>query len=290
MSRPIIITAALTGADNTPAKSPYVPISPAQIADEALAAAEAGAAIVHIHVRDPETKGPSRDPDLYAQVVEQIRSAKSDVLINLTMGPGARFIPDEADPARGGSGTTLSMPLDRVQHVLDLKPEICTLDVATFNFDEHAFVNIPRDLRIMARAVEEVGIKPELEVFELGHIRLARQLIEEGALSSPPMFQLCLGIPWAAPATPEAMIAMKALLPPDAIWAGFGIGRTEFPMVATAAVLGGHVRVGLEDNIYLGPGELARSNADLVRRAARIVEDLGFEPAAPDQARQTLQL
>jgi uncharacterized protein (DUF849 family) len=229
----------------------------------------------------------SGDPALFREVVERIRGSGSEVLINLTTSEGARFSPGEEDAGVGGPGTTLRQPLDRLHHVAELRPDICTLDVGTFNFGETIFVNTPSHLRIMAKRIRELGVKPELEVFEPGHIMFARSLIEEGLIDGAPMFQLCLGIPHASPATPEILNVMKGLLPADANWSAFGISRMEFSIVAQAASQGGNCRVGLEDNLYLGPGEFA-SNLQLVERAVRIIRELGREPATPAQAAQRL--
>lgn len=285
-----IVTCALTGSFDTPKKNPAVPVTPRQIAQSALDAASAGAAIVHIHVRDPETGAPSMELALYREVVERIRERNGDVILNLTTGAGGRFVPGEADPAVAGPGTTFVTPEARTRHVGELKPEICTLDIATMNFGEHLFLNTPSHLRAMARAIREAGVKPEIEVFDLGHIELARHLITEGHLARPPLFQLCLGIPWGAPATPETLVAMRARLPEDAVWSAFGIGRAEFPMLAVAAGMGGHVRVGLEDNLYLGRGKLAPSNAALVEKAVSLLAHIDREPATPAEARAILGL
>jgi uncharacterized protein (DUF849 family) len=288
MNRDVIITCAVTGSADTVGKHPAIPVTPEQIATAAIEAAAAGAAIVHIHVRDPQTGRPSMRLELYREVVEHIRASATDVLINLTTGPGGRFVPSDDNPAVGGPGTTMRSPAERVRHVQELRPDICTLDVATMAFGETVFMNTPAHLRAMAKMIREAGVIPELEVFDTGHIRLLRQLVEEGTLASPPMVQLCLGIPWGAPATPEAMMAMRAMLPQPCVWAGFGISREEFPMVAQAALLGGHVRVGLEDNLYIEPGVFAPSNAALVERAVRIITALGARPASADTARGIL--
>lgn len=285
-----IVTCALTGSFDTPKKNPAVPVTPRQIAKSALEAASAGAAIVHIHVRDPETGAPSMELALYREVVERIRERNGDVILNLTTGAGGRFVPGEPDPAVAGPGTTFVTPEARTRHVGALKPEICTLDIATMNFGEHLFLNTPSHLRAMARAIREAGVKPEIEVFDLGHIELARHLITEGHLARPPLFQLCLGIPWGAPATPETLVALRARLPEDALWSAFGIGRAEFPMLAVAAGMGGHVRVGLEDNLYLGRGQLAPSNAALVEKAVSLLAHIDRTPATPDEARAILGL
>ena len=290
MSRPVIITAALTGGADSTGASPHVPITPAQIAAEALAAHSAGAAIVHIHVRDPVTGKPSRELGLYRETVARIREAGTDVLINLTTGSGARYTPNEEDMTRVGPGTTMASPESRVEHVLELRPDICSLDIATMNFGAHAFVNVPGHLERMAKMIRDAGVKPELEVFDLGHAWLAASMAEKGCFAGTPWFQLCTGIPWGAPATTRAMLAILDVLPKDALWSGFGISRQQFPMVAQATILGGHVRVGLEDNLYLARGQLAPGNASLVDRAAVIIRALGSEVATPAEARQILGL
>ncbi len=289
MSRPVIISCAVTGSGDTTGQSPFVPVTPKQIADDALAAHAAGAAVVHIHVRNPETGGPSRELALYRDVVDRIRAARTEVILNLTTGIGARFSPDEGDPNRNAS-PGMASPEDRMNHVLDLKPEICSLDVATMNFGKHAFVNTPDHITRIAEAVRAAGVKPELEVFDLGHLALAKHLYAKGLFADPPFFQLCLGVPWGAPATPEAMAAMKAMLPANANWSAFGVGAQHFPTVAMSVVNGGHVRVGLEDNLYMAKGVLAEGNAPMVARAARIIREIGAEPASPAEARKILGL
>lgn len=287
MPKPIILTCAVSGGHNNQDKHPNYPITPEHIANDCINAAKVGAAIAHIHVRDPQTGMRSGDPALFREVVERIRDASSDVLINLTTSEGARFSPGEVDASVGGPGTTLVQPLDRLHHIEALRPDICTLDVGTFNFGETIFVNTPAHLRIMAERIQTLGVKPELEVFEPGHIVFAHKLIEEGLVDGDPMFQLCLGIPHASPATPEILSVMKNLLPTNANWSAFGISRFEFPIVAQAASLGGNCRVGLEDNLYLNKGEFA-SNVQLVERAVRIIRELGNEPATPAQAAEIL--
>ncbi|MEQ8587471.1 MAG: 3-keto-5-aminohexanoate cleavage protein [Thalassobaculaceae bacterium] len=285
MNEKTVITCALTGGFDTVDKNPAVPVTPQQIADSALEAERAGAAIAHIHVRDPATGKPSMDPALYRETVERIRAAGSRLVLNLTTGPGARYIPGTQDPMVPAPGTTLKTPQERVDHIDELRPEVCTLDIATMNFGEHVFMNTPAHLREMAARIRESGVKPELEVFDAGHARLAAQLVKEGLVDAPPMFQLCLGIPWGAPATAETMSYLAGLLPDGAVWSGFGISRMQFPMAAQAVILGGHVRVGLEDNLYIDRGVLAPSNAVLVERAVTIVEALGSKVATPDEAR-----
>ena len=286
MSKPVVITCALTGgADISARKNPAVPVTPGEIAASALEAAGAGAAVVHIHVRDPATTQPSMEVAYYREVVERIRERNGDVILNLTTGAGGRFVPGEDRPGEGGPGTTLSTPEARTRHVGELRPEVCTLDVATMNFGEHVFMNTPAHLRAMAAAAKRAGAKPEIEVFDLGQIELAKRLIADGHLDEPPLFQICLGIPWGAPATPETMIAMRDRLPANAVWSGFGIARAQFPMAALAATLGGNVRVGLEDNLYLAAGKLAPSNAALVEKAVSLLAHLDIRPATPAEAR-----
>lgn len=289
MSRPVIITCALTGAAELSGKNKAVPVTPMEIANSAIAAARAGAAIAHIHVRDPKSAQASMRLELYEEVVDRIRQSGVDMLINLTTGAGASFIPGADNPRVADEKSSLSPWPKRVAHVVKLKPDVCSLDVGSMNFGERVFVNTPGHLREMARTILETGTKPELEVFELGHIRLAKHLVETGLVAAPPLFQICLGIPWGAPATPETMLAMRDQLPAGAIWAGFGIGSAQFPMVAQAVLLGGHVRVGFEDNLYLDRGVPAPSNAALVEKAARIVAELGEHVATPAEARQILQ-
>ncbi len=287
MSNEVILSCAITGGHNNQNKHPNYPITPEQIARDCIDVAKLGAAIVHIHVRDPETGMRSGDPKLFREVVERIRDSGSDVLINLTTSEGARFNPGAENAAIGGPGTTLVQPLDRLHHIEDLKPDICTLDVGTFNFGDTIFVNTPAHLRIMAKRMQELGVKPELEVFEPGHIMFARQLIDEGLIDGDPMFQLCLGIPHAAPATPEILNVMRGLLPSNANWGAFGIARMEFSIVAQAVTQGGNCRVGLEDNLYLNKGEFA-TNVSLIERAVRIIDELGCGLATPTQAASRL--
>ena len=287
MNNEVILTCAVSGGHNNQAKHPDYPITPEQIARDCIDVARAGAAIAHIHVRDPLTGMRSGELALFQEVVDRIRDSGSDILINLTTSEGARFAPGEVDAAVGGPGTTLKQPLDRLEHIELLKPDICTLDVGTFNFGETIFVNTPEHLRIMAGRIQALGVKPEIEVFEPGHIMFAHQLINDGLIDGEPMFQLCLGIPHASPATPEILTVMKNLLPENANWSAFGISRHEFEIVAQSASQGGNCRVGLEDNLYLNKGEFA-SNLQLVERAVRIIRELGREPATAAQAAERL--
>src|SRR6266850_5659417 len=288
MARKVMISCAVTGSADTPGKNPAVPVTPEQIAASAIDAAKAGAAIVHIHVRDPKTTLASMDGALYGEAVDRIRQSGTDVVFNLTTGPGGRFSPSADDPMQPGPGTTLRTPRQRVQHVLDLRPEICSLDMGSMNMGPNVFVNTPPILEAMAIDIRDAGVTPELEVFETGHLLLAKRMIETGHIKAPGMFQICLGISWGQPATPEAMTYMRGLLPQNSPWFAFGISLHQFPMVAQAVLLGGHVRVGLGDNIYLGKGQLAPSNAALVEKAVRIIELLGDSAATPAEARTML--
>ena len=290
MQRKVMISCAVTGSADTPSRNAAVPVTPTEIAASAIDAAKAGAAIVHIHVRDPKTTRPSMDGALYREVVERIRASGSDVLINLTTGPGARFIPGADDPLKPGPGSTLAPPAARVRHVVELKPEICSLDMGSMNMGGQVFVNTPPHLEAMAVAIREANVTPELEVFEAGHLMLAKRLIETGHIKPPGLFQICLGISWGQPATPEAVVYMRSLLPPGCVWFAFGISLHQFPIAAQTVLLGGHVRVGLEDNLYLEKGKLTPSNAALVERAGKIIEILGDQVATPAEARQMLNI
>ncbi len=291
MNYEVIVTCAITGAGDTVGRHPGVPVTPEQIADAAIEAAKAGAAIAHIHVRDPDTGLGSRDPELFKEVVDRVRDSDTDVVINLTAGMGGDWVPDADNPSMPGPGTDMIGAMERLAHVEDLLPEICSLDCGTLNFGngDNIYIATPPTLRRMATLTQEWGVKPEMEVFELGHIRFARQMVEEGLIDAPPMFQICLGIPWGADQSVDIMKAMKDQLPPDASWAGFGISRMQMPMAAAAVLMGGNVRVGLEDNLYLDRGVLA-STGQLVERAVEIIERLGARAVTPAEARQKLQL
>lgn len=290
MNHDVIITCAVTGAGETTSRSNLVPITPRQVADAAIEAANAGAAVCHIHVRDPETGAGSRDVALFEETVGMIRDSGTDMIINLTAGMGGDWVPSEENPALPGPGTDMVGPDERMAHVIACKPDICSLDCGTMNFSgDFAYINTAPYLRRMASIAQELGVKPELEVFDLGQIRLAQNLIDDGLIDAPPMFQLCLGIPWGAGADTETMAAMKHALPAGALWAGFGISRMQMPMVAQAVLLGGNVRVGLEDNIFLDRGVLA-SNGMLVERAVNIIELLGARVLSPAEARAKIGL
>lgn len=290
MNHNVIITCAVTGAGDSWAKHPDLPVTPRQIADAVISAAKAGAAVAHVHVRDLKTGKGGRDVELFRQVVDLVRASDTDVILNLTAGMGGTWILDQDDPSRPGPGTDMIGPEQRLAHVDLLRPEICTLDCGTMNFgDNELYISTPQYLLKMAEMVKGWGVKPELEVFDLGHIWLAKHLIEAGQITSPPMFQICLGIPWGAPADSETLLAMRNALPAGANWAAFAIGRMQMPMVAQAVVAGGNVRVGLEDNLYLSKGVLA-SNAQLVEHAVKIIESLGARVMGPVEARKKLGL
>ncbi|HXA37009.1 MAG TPA: 3-keto-5-aminohexanoate cleavage protein [Steroidobacteraceae bacterium] len=286
----VFITCAVTGSADSVRKNPNVPVTPAQIAASALEAHEAGAAIVHLHVRDPQSGLASRDPALFRETVDRIRSQNSSVILNLTGGMGGDLLlgPEHA-PLEFRAGSDLVGPRDRIVHVLELLPEIGSLDCGSLNFDEQLYATTPGYLRVMARAYQENNVRPELEVFELGHIELAKQLLAEGLIHQPALFQLCLGIKYGAPASSEAMLAMRDALPPRSYWSAFGLGRMQMPMVAQSVLLGGNVRVGLEDNLYLDKGNLA-TNAQLVARARAIIELLGARVMSAPQTRERLGL
>ncbi|MGW1838580.1 3-keto-5-aminohexanoate cleavage protein [Streptomyces sp. NPDC002067] len=291
MNNEVIITCALTGAGDTVGRSPHVPVTPEQIAASAVEAAAAGAAVVHIHVRDPGTGAPSRDPKLYAETVARIKDTGTDVIINLTAGMGGDLVLDADRPLEKGAlpGTDLVGGLARLPHVEDLLPDICTLDCGSLNFGDDLYISTPEMLRKGARRIQELGVRPELEIFDTGQLWFAKQLLAEGLLDDPTVFQLCMGIPWGAPADPGVLQSMVNMLPEGAQWASFALGRMQMPWVAQSILLGGNVRVGLEDNLYLAKGVKA-TNAQLVERAVRITELLGASVATPDRARARLGL
>ncbi|WP_037368131.1 3-keto-5-aminohexanoate cleavage protein [Amycolatopsis orientalis] len=291
MNHEVIVTCALTGAGDTTRRSPHVPVSPAQIAESAIEAANAGAAVVHIHVREPETGAPSRDVALYREAVRLVKESGVDVVVNLTAGMGGDLVIDAEDPLKPVDGTDLVNAHDRLPHVEELLPDICTLDCGSLNFGEgnQLYVSTPDMLRTGAKRIQELGVKPELEIFDTGNLWFAAKMVEEGLIDPPPLFQLCMGIPYGAPPDPALLQAMVHLLPEGAQWASFAIGRDQMPWVAQSVLLGGHVRVGLEDNLYLSRGVKA-TNGQLVERAVDIVQKLGADIATPDRARAILGL
>ncbi|MGP5164528.1 3-keto-5-aminohexanoate cleavage protein [Arthrobacter rhombi] len=291
MNRKVIVTCALTGAGDTTSKSEYVPVTPDEIAADAIAAARAGASVVHIHVRDPETKQGSRDTELYREVVRQIKESDVDPVINLTAGMGGDLVVDPSEPTVQLPGTDLVSGLERLAHVEELRPEICTIDCGSLNFGEgsNLYVSTPDMLREGAARIKELGVKPEMEIFDTGNLWFANVMVEEGLIAPPPLYQLCMGIPYGAPVDPALLQAMVNLLPEGAQWTSFAIGRNQLPWVAQSVLLGGHVRVGLEDNLYLSKGVKA-TNAQLTERAIGIVTGMGSSVATPDEAREILKL
>jgi len=289
----VFITCAVTGVGATPERSKLVPVTPSQIADAALEAARAGAAIVHIHVREPSTGGPSRDPALYREVVERVRAADVDVVINLTAGMGGDLVLGgvESPLPPNPDGTDMAGATARLEHVAELRPEICTLDCGTMNFAEGDYVmtNTPSMLREMARQIRELGVRPEIEVFDTGHLVFAKQLIEERLVDEPAMLQLCMGIPYGAPDDPGTLLALVNQLPDDCVFSAFAIGRAQLPYVALAPIVGGNVRVGLEDNIWLERGVKA-TNGQLVERAVAILEAMNVRVLGPEETREKLRL
>lgn len=286
----VAISCALTGAGDTADKSPHVPVTPKEIAEAGIAAAKAGATILHIHVRDPETGKNARAPALYRETVNRIRDSGVDVVLNLTGGMGGILHRPHEDPMQDGPNTDLVTAEERFAHIVELMPEMCTIDCGSMNFgSDNVVVNRARDLAWMARRAQELGIKPELECFDMGQIGHALDLVKAGLIDGRPLFQFVLGAVGGAPANTQSMLALRNMLPANAFWAAFGISRHAFPMVAQAALLGGFVRIGLEDNLYVRRGELG-SNADLVNKAVHILDEIGFEPMSPAEARSTLGL
>ena len=292
MNFEVIVTCAVTGAGDTTDKSPHVPITPEEVANSAIEAAKAGASVAHVHVRDPETGKGSRDKKLFKEAVDRIRDNKTDIVINLTAGMGGDWVPDSKNMAMPGDGTDMIGPDERLEHVELCKPEICSLDCGTLNFgvnDHSIYISTLPILRKMAELTQSWGVKPELEVFDLGHIRLAKQLISEKLVNEPPMFQICLGIPWGADQSVDTMKVMKDHLPQNAFWSGFGISRMQIPMATAAVAMGGNVRVGLEDNLYLSKGVLA-TNAQLVEKIVKIITLMGGRVLSPEETRTKLEL
>ncbi len=293
MNREVFITCAVTGSGATQDRSPHVPRSPKEIADSAIAAANAGAAIVHCHVRDPETGAPSRDLKLYREVTDRIRDADVDAVLNLTAGMGGDMIfgSAEAPLPYNQQGTDMAGATERVAHVAECRPEICTLDCGTMNFAEADYVmtNTPGGLRAMGTMMTEMGVKPEIEAFDTGHLWFAKQLVEEGVLSAPGLVQLCMGVPWGAPDDLNTFMAMVNNVPNDWMFSAFSLGRNQMAYVAAAVLAGGNVRVGLEDNLMLAKGQLA-TNEQLVERAVGIIEAMGARVIGPDEVRAKLGL
>jgi uncharacterized protein (DUF849 family) len=291
MNRKVIVTCALTGAGDTTGRSEHVPVTPEEIAKDAIEAARAGASVVHIHVRDVETGQGSRDVALYREVVRLVRDSDVDPVINLTAGMGGDLFLDPGEPTKQLPGTDLVSGLERLAHVEELRPEICTIDCGSLNFGEgsQVYISTPDMLREGAARIKELGVKPEMEIFDTGNLWFANIMVEEGLIAPPPLYQLCMGIPYGAPVDAGLLQAMVNMLPQGAQWTSFAIGRDQLPWVPQSVLLGGHVRVGLEDNLYLSKGVKA-TNAQLTERAIQIVNDLGSSVATPDEAREILQL
>jgi uncharacterized protein (DUF849 family) len=290
MQSRVIVTCAVTGNQTTPEMTPHLPITPEQIAEACLGAAEAGAAIAHIHVRDPKTGAPSMEIDHYREVIDRVRAQNRTLIINLTTGPGGRFAPDADDPKVAGPGTTLIRPEDRVAHIAQLKPDICSLDLNTMNSGKQVVINTPPNLRRMAAVIREAGVRPELELFDSGDIALCRDLISDGTLQEPIFCSIVMGVKYGFQPSPETVLYARSLLPIGTMWTAFATGRWAFPMVAQSVLAGGHVRIGLEDAIYLDKGILAQSNAAMVEKARGIIESLGAQIATATQAREMLSL
>ena len=291
MNNKVFISCAVTGSGDTASKHPDLPKTPEQIATAAIEAAKAGAAIAHIHVREDDGT-PSRRLELYKEVVDRVRSSDTDVVLNLTTGMGGDLdIGQGKNPLDFGPMTDMANVMERIANAEQFLPEICTLDCGTLNFGDSSVitVNTPNDLRKAAKRLQEINVKPEVEAFDLGNMWFGAQLYKEGLLNDPPMFQMCLGIPWGAPATPLAMQAMKDIMPKEGVWSGFAISKNEMPFVAQTVIMGGNPRVGLEDNLYLEKGKLA-TNAQLVEKAIRIVNDLGVSTMTPAETREKLKL
>ena len=289
MNEEVIVTCAVTGAGDSAGRSPHVPVTPQEIAAACIEAAEAGAAIVHVHVRDPKTGKADRTVAYYEEVVGLVRDSKTDVVLNLTCGMGGDLYLDADRPSQMVEGTDLATPYERMEHVDRLRPEICTIDCGSMNFGDHVVINRTADLEKMARYAQEWGVKPELEVFDMGQVGIATRMVRKGLIDGQPLFQFCLGIDGGAAASAQSILALRSMIPDNAIWAAFGISSHEMPMVAQAVLLGGNVRVGLEDNLYLEKGVLA-TNGQLVEKAVRIVHDLGARTLTPAEARQKLGL
>ena len=294
MNWEVFVTCAVTGAGDSTGRSDKVPVTPQQIADAAIEAAKAGAAVAHIHVRNPATGKGARDPQLYAEVVARVRDSGTDVVLNLTAGMGGDLVfgAVEQPLPPSSAGTDMAGATERLAHVSQLLPEICTLDCGSMNFaagGDYVMVNTPDTLRAMARQVQALGVRPELEVFDTGHLVMVKDLLREGLLDDPVLIQLCMGIPYGAPDDPLSLMAMVHNLPPGAIYSAFSIGRMQLPYVAMAALAGGNVRVGLEDNLMLGRGVLA-TNGQLVERAVTILTAMGAKVIGPEDVRRKLKL
>jgi uncharacterized protein (DUF849 family) len=286
----IFITCAVTGNLTTPDQTPHLPITPEQIADACLGAAEAGAAVVHIHVREPGSGKPSMELGYYRDVVERIRARNTQLILNITTGPGGRFVPSPDEPRVAAPGTTLMNPEKRVEHIAVLRPEICTIDLNTMNSGKEVVINTPANVRRMAKVMREAGVRPEVELFDSGDIALMQDLLRDGTLDGPPLCSFVMGARYGFQPSPETVLYARDMLPAGAEFTAIGIGKAAFTAVAQSYLAGGHVRVGLEDSVYLSRGQLAPSNAAMVEKARRMVEDLGGQIATPLEARDIIGL
>lgn len=291
--RKVILTCAVVGENNFNREHPNFPVTPQEIADAALEATEAGASCVHLHVRDPETGEGSRDPDLFLDMATRVRDNDVQAVMNITCGGGGFYCADPEDESRAGPGSDIASAEERVKHIEMTLPDVCSLDVCTQNQrdadKEYVYLNTEYTLRKMAKRFQELGVKPEIEVFAPGDVLLANQMLADGLFDAPPLYQIVTGTSWGLPSTAETLIYMRSLLPPGAIWASFGIARMQMPMVAQTTLLGGNVRVGLEDNLYLKRGVFA-TNGQLVEKARSIIEGMGYEVATPAEAREIMGL
>jgi uncharacterized protein (DUF849 family) len=286
----VVITCAVTGNLTRPDQTPHLPITPEEIADACLGAAEAGAAVAHIHVREPGTGAPSMKLDYYQDVVARIRARNRDLILNITTGPGGRFVPSKDDPKIADAGTTLMNPEERVAHITALKPDICTLDLNTMNSGAQVVINTPGNVRRMAKVIRAAGVKPEIELFDSGDIALLHDLLADGTLSGPALTSFVMGVKYGFQPSPETVLYARGLLPANAHFTAIGIGRSTFPMVAQSVLAGGHARTGIEDGVYLERGVLAPSNAAMVEKARRIIEEIGAQIATPAEARALFDL
>ena len=290
IKKKVVITCAVTGSLTTPEMTPYLPITPEQIADACLGAAEAGAAATHIHVRDPQTGRPSMELAYYREVVERIRAKNANLILNITTGPGGRFQPGDTDPKIAGPRTNLLPGEKRVEHIIALKPDIGTLDLNTMTFGSEVVINTPQSVRKMATAMRSAGVKPEIELFDSGDITLLHDVIKTGEIAVPAICSLVLGVKYGFQPSPETVLYAREQLPSDTTFTAFGIGRWAFPMVAQSVLAGGHARIGLEDAVYMSKDILAKSNAEMVERARKIIELLGAQVATPRDAREIFGL
>ncbi len=286
----VFITCAVTGNLTTPDQTPHLPITPEEIADACLGAAEAGAAIAHIHVRDPSSGKPSMELGYYRDVVERIRTKNTQLILNITTGPGGRFVPSADDPRVAAPSTTLMVPEKRAEHIAVLRPEICTIDLNTMNSGKEVVINTPGNARRMAKVMKDAGVKPEVELFDSGDIALMNDMLNDGTFDGPVLCSLVMGVRYGFRPSPETVIYTRNMLPTDAQFTAVGIGKWSFPSVTQSYLAGGHVRVGLEDAVYLSRGQLAPSNAAMVEKARRMVEDLGAQIATPREAREIIGL